>query len=104
MSIALVYTGISIITTDTALTQRHKAAYVLTAIAMTAFFLNRTISAIFLGITLVFGTLNVIAFNPTIYYVGLGSLKIQLFPLLVLLTFIYAHRQAFKAWINKDGL
>ncbi|MBT1711156.1 hypothetical protein KK062_23130 [Fulvivirgaceae bacterium PWU5] len=66
--------------------------------------MNRTISAIFLGITLVFGSLNIITFNPTVYYVGIGALKIQLFSLFVLLTFIYAHRRAFKAWINKDGL
>jgi hypothetical protein len=111
---ALIYTGMVIMTTDTMLTLRFKIAYGLTAIALITHFLNRTISAIVLGITLVLGLLNVIAFTPMVYTVGAGlkfvayntevALKIQLFSLFVFLTFIYAYGRTFKAWINKDGL
>lgn len=66
------------------------------------------------AIRLVLGLLNLVAFTPTIMTIGGGlrftamnaeiMIGIQLFSLLVFLTFVYAHRQGFMAWINKDGL
>jgi hypothetical protein len=66
------------------------------------------------GLTIILGLLNIVAFTPTIMTIGGGlrfnamdaevMIGIQLFSLLVFLTFIYAHRQGFMAWINKDGL
>jgi uncharacterized membrane protein len=77
-------------------------------------FLNKKISNIILGLTIILGLLNIVAFTPTIMTIGGGlrfngmdaevMIGIQLFSLVVFLTFIYAHRRGFMAWINKDGL
>ncbi len=112
--VALIYTAITVLTTDIILTYQHWIAYGLTTIVLVTFFLNRKISNIILGLTIILGLLNVIAFTPTIMTIGDGlrfnamdaevMIGIQLFSLVVFLTFIYAHRQGFMAWINKDGL
>jgi len=112
--VALVYTAVIVLTTNTVLTHQHWIAYGLTAIVLGTYFLNKKISNIILGLTILLGLLNVPAFTPTIMTVG-GGLRfnamdaevmvgIQLFSLMVFLTFIYAHRQGFMTWINKDGL
>lgn len=112
--IALVYTTITVLTTDTVLTHQHWIAYGLTFVVLVTYFLNKKISNIILGLTIILGLLNVLAFTPTIMTIGGGlrfnamdaevMIGIQLFSLVVFLTFIYAHRQGFMAWINKDGL
>jgi hypothetical protein len=112
--VALIYTAITVLTTDIVLTHQHWIAYGLTSIVLVTFFLNKNISNIILGLTIILGLLNVLAFTPTIMTVGGGlrfnamdaevMIGIQLFSLVVFLTFIYAHRQGFMMWINKDGL
>jgi hypothetical protein len=112
--VALIYTAITVLTTDIILTHQHWIANGLTAIVLVTFFFNKKISNIILGLTIILGLLNVIAFTPTIMIVGGGlrlnaigaevMIGIQLFSLVVFLTFVYAHRQGFMAWINKDGL
>jgi len=112
--LALGYTAIVVLTTDAALTHQHWIAYGLTSIVLVTGFLNRRISNIVLGVTIILGLLNVVAFTPTIMTIG-GGLKsnamdaeimigIQLFSLIVFLTFIYAHWKRFMTWVNKDGL
>ena len=110
----LAYTAIIVLTTDTALTRQHWIAYVLTFIVLLTYFLNRKVSNLVLGLTLILGLLNIAAFTPTVMTIGGGlrfnaldsevMIAIQLFSLIVFVTFIYAHRQAFLTWINKDGL
>ena len=110
----LIYTGIIVLTTDTALTHQHWIAYSLTFVVLLTYFVKRKISNVILGLTIILGLLNVVAFTPTILTVGGGlrfnalnaevMIGIQLFSLLVFLTFIYAHRHNFTTWINKDGL
>ena len=110
----LIYTAVVVLTTDIILTYQHWIAYGLTLIVLAMFFLNKKVSNIILGLTIILGLLNVIAFTPTITTIGGGlrfnaldaevMIGIQLFSLLVFLTFIYAHRQSFMTWINKDGL
>lgn len=112
--IALVYTAIVVLTTDTALTYQHWTAYGLRSIVLVTYFLDQKLSNIILGLTIILGLLNVVAFTPTIMTIGGGfrftamdaevMIGIQLFSLLVFLTFIYAHRQGFLTWINKDGI
>src|SRR5688572_16308192 len=112
--IALIYTTITVLTTDIVLTHQHWIAYGLTSVVLVTYFLNKIISNIILGLTITLGLLNVLAFTPTIMTIGGGlrfnametevMIGIQLFSLVVFLTFIYAHRQGFMAWINKDGL
>ena len=112
--LALVYTTIVVLTTDIVLTHQHWIAYGLTSIVLLTRFLNKGISNIILGLTIIFGLLNVAAFTPTIMTIGGGlrftamdaevTIGIQLFSLLVFMTFIYTHRQRFMAWINKEGL
>lgn len=112
--IALIYTAIVVMTTDIILTHQHWIAYGLTLIVLITYFLNKKISNIILGLTIILGLLNAVAFTPTIMTIGGGlrftaldaevMIGIQLFSLLVFLTFIYAHRQGFMTWINKDGL
>jgi len=112
--VALVYTAITVLTTDIVLTHQHWIAYGLTAAVLVTYFLSRTISNIILGLTLIFGLFNVAAFTPTVLTIGGGltfttfdaefMIGIQLFSLVVFATFVHAHRQAFMAWINKDGL
>jgi hypothetical protein len=112
--VALIYTAITVMTTDIVLTHQHWIAYGLTSIVLVTIFLNKKISNIILGLTIILGLLNVLAFTPTIMTIGGGlrfnameaevMIGIQLFSLVVFLTFIYAHRQVFTAWINKDGL
>jgi hypothetical protein len=111
---ALVYTTITVLTTDTVLTHQHWIAYGPTSVVLVIYFLSKRISNIILGLTIILGLLNVLAFTPTIMTIGGGlrfnamdaevMIGIQLFSLVVFLTFIYAHRQGFMAWINKDGL
>jgi len=111
---ALVYTTIVVLTTNTILTYHHWIAYGLTSIVLVTFLINNKLSNIILGLTLVLGLINVVAFTPTITTIGAGfsfaafdaeiTLGIQLFSFLVFLTFVYAHRHGFMAWINKDGL
>jgi hypothetical protein len=112
--VALVYTAIVVSTTNIVLTHQHWIAYGLTLIVIVTYFLSKKISNIILGLTIILGLLNVIAFTPTIMIIG-GGMKftamdaelmigIQLFSFLVFLTFIYAHRRGFMAWINKDGI
>lgn len=112
--LALVYTTITVLTTDTVLTHQHWIAYGLTFVVLLTYFLNKKISNIILGLTIILGLLNVLAFTPTIMIIG-GGLRfnamdaeviigIQLFSLVVFLVFIYAHRQGFMAWLSKDGL
>lgn len=112
--VALIYTAITVLTTDTILTHQHWIAYGLTLVVLVTLFLNKKISNIILGLTIVLGLLNIVAFTPTIMTIGGGlrfnamdaevMIGIQLFSLVVFLTFIYAHRQGFMSWINKDGL
>ncbi|SHG54783.1 hypothetical protein SAMN04488109_0770 [Chryseolinea serpens] len=111
---ALIYTAMIVLTTNVILTRQHRMAYGLTAIVLVTYFLNKRISNIILGVTLVLGLLNIVAFTPTIMIIGGGfkfaaldaevMLGIQLFSLLVFVAFVYAHRRDFSAWINKDGL
>ena len=110
----LIYTAIIVLTTDTALTHQHWIAYALTFVVLLTYFVKRKISNVILGLTISLGLLNIVAFTPTIMTVGGGlrfnalnaevMIGIQLFSLLVFLTFIYAHRHNFTTWINKDGL
>ncbi|MEJ1241078.1 hypothetical protein WBG78_23220 [Chryseolinea sp. T2] len=112
--IALIYTAITVLTTDIILTHQHWIAYGLTSLVLVTLFINKKISNIILGLTLILGLLNVLAFTPTILTIGGGltfnaldaeiMIGIQLFSLIVFLTFIYAYRRDFAAWINKDGL
>jgi hypothetical protein len=112
--VALIYTAITVLTTDTILTHQHWIAYGLTLLVLVILFLNKKISNIILGLTIILGLLNIVAFTPTIMTIGGGlrfngmdaevMIGIQLFSLVVFLTFIYAHRRGFMAWINKDGL
>jgi len=111
---ALIYTAITVLTTDTILTHQHWIAYGLTLLVLVTLFLNKKISNIILGLTIILGLLNIVAFTPTVMTIGGGlrfnamdaevMIGIQLFSLLVFLIFIYAHRQGFMTWINKDGL
>jgi hypothetical protein len=112
--VALVYTAIIVMMSSIVLTRQHWMAYGLTAIVLVTYFLNKRMSNIILGLTLVSGLLNIVAFTPTITIIGGGfkfvaldaevTLGIQLFSLLVFVAFVYAHRRDFSAWINKDGL
>jgi hypothetical protein len=111
---ALIYTTITVLTTDIILTHQHWIAYGLTLVVLVTLFINKRISNIILGLTIILGLLNIVAFTPTIMTIGGGlrfnamdaevMIGIQLFSLIIFLTFIYAHRQGFMAWINKDGL
>jgi hypothetical protein len=111
---ALIYTAVVVLTSDTVLTSQHWIAYTLTFLVIAVYFLNKKIANILLGLTLILGLLNVLAFTPTIMTVGGGlalnafdaefMIGVQLFSLLVFIIFIYLYRQAFMAWINKDGL
>lgn len=110
----LIYTSIIVLTTDTVLTHQHWIAYSLTFVVLLTYFVKRKISNVILGLTIILGLLNVVAFTPTIVTIGGGlrfnalnaevMIGIQLFSLLIFLTFIYAHRHNFTTWINKDGL
>lgn len=112
--VALIYTAITVLTTDIVLTHQHWIAYGLTLVVLVTFFLNRKTSNIILGLTIILGLLNIVAFTPTIMTIGGGlrfnamdaevMIGIQLFSLVVFLTFAYAHQQGFMAWISKDGL
>lgn len=112
--VALIYTAIVVLTTDMVLTHQHWFAYGLTAVVLVVYFFNRKVSNIILGLTVILGLLNVVAFTPTVMTIGGGlrftamnaevMISIQLFSLLVFLTFVYAHGRAFMAWMNKDGL
>ena len=112
--IALVYTAIVVMTTDIILTHQHWIAYGLTLIILVTYFLNQKISNVILGLTIILGLLNVLAFTPAIMIIGGGlrftaldaevMIGIQLFSLIVFVTFVYAHRHGFMNWINKDGL
>ena len=111
---ALAYTAIIVMTTGTILTHQHWIAYGSTSVVLVTYFLNKRISNIILGLTIILGLLNVLAFTPTIMTIGAGlrftaleadvMIGIQLFSLLVFVTFVYAHRRGFMSWINKDGL
>lgn len=111
---ALVYTTIVVLTSDMVLTHQHWIAYGLTGVVLVTYFLKPDLSNIILGLTIVLGLLNVVAFTPTIMTIGGGlrfnamdaevMIGIQLFSLVVFVTFIYVHRQGFMAWLNKDGL
>lgn len=112
--LGLAYTTIVVLTSNINLTHQHWIAYGLTLVVLVTLFLSRKISNIILGVTIVLGLVNVVAFTPTIITIGGGlrfkaldaevMIGIQLFSLLVFLTFVYAHKRAFLAWINKDGL
>jgi hypothetical protein len=112
--VALIYTAITVLTTDIILTHQHWIAYGLTLVVLITFFLNKKVSNIVLGVTIILGLLDIVAFTPTIMTIGGGlrfnafdaelMIGIQLFSLVVFLTFVYAHRHGFVAWINKDGL
>jgi hypothetical protein len=112
--VALIYTAITVLTTDIIFTHQHWIAYGLTLVVLVTFFLNKKISNIILGLTIILGLANLVAFTPTIMTIGGGlrfnamdaevMIAIQLFSLVVFLTFIYAHRQGFMEWINKDGI
>ena len=111
---ALTYTAIIVMSTNIILTHQHWIAYGLISIVLVTYFLHRRISDIILGLTIILGLLNVVAFTPTIAIIGGGlrftalaaevMIGIQLFSLLVFVTFVYAHRRGFMTWINKDGL
>jgi hypothetical protein len=111
---ALFYTAVVVLTSNSILTHQHWIAYGLTAVVLLTIFLNKTISNIALGLTIFLGLLNVLAFTPTIITIGGGirftaldteiMIGIQLYSFLVFLTFAFAHRRSFMAWINKDGL
>jgi hypothetical protein len=110
----LIYTTIVVLTTDIGLTHQHWIAYGLTTVVVVTYFLNKKASNIILGLTIILGLVNVIAFTPTIMTIGGGlqlnalhadvMIGIQLFSLLVFLAFAYAHGRSFIKWINKDGL
>src|SRR5688572_1329030 len=96
--ISLMYTAITVLTTDIVLTHQHWIAYGLTWVVLVTFFLNKKISNIILGLTIILGLLNIIAFTPTIMTIG-GVLRfnamdaemmigIQFFSLVVFLTFV----------------
>lgn len=112
--VALIYTAITVFTTDIILTHQHWIAYGLTLVVLVTLFINRKFSNIILGLTIILGLLNLVAFTPTIMTIGGGlrfnamdaevMIGIQLFSLVAFLTFVFAHRQGFMAWINKDGL
>ncbi|NBW38998.1 MAG: hypothetical protein EBR30_29075 [Cytophagia bacterium] len=108
----MVYTTIRTATSDVALTQGHWFAYVLTAIILLTYFINKKISNVILGIALVLGLLNLIKFTPTTITFG-GGLKLgdsdfiislQLYALIALAFFFYNHRKPILDWFNKDGL
>lgn len=112
--VALIYTAITVLTTDILLTHQHWIAYGLTLVILVTFFFNKKISDIILGLTIILGLLNIVAFTPTVMTIGGGlrfnamdaevMIGLQLFSLAVFLTFIYAHGERFMAWIKKDGL
>src|SRR5882762_3114611 len=85
----LIYTTIRTLTSDTALTQGHWIAYGLTSVILLTHFINTRLSNVVLGLTLVLGLLNVIAFTPTTVTIGGGItfpnsefiISIQLFSL-----------------------
>ena len=111
---ALTYTAIIVMSTNIILTHQHWIAYGLISIVLVTYFLHKRISDVILGLTIILGLLNVVAFTPTIMTIGGGlrftalaaevMIGIQLFSLLVFVTFVYAHRRGFMTWINKDGL
>ena len=111
--VALIYTAIVVMTSSIVLTRQHWSAYGLTSVVLVTYFVSKRISNIVLGLTIILGLLNIVAFTPTIVMIG-GGLKfialdaelmlgIQLFSLFVFVMFVYAHRRAFVTWINKDG-
>jgi len=109
----LVYTTIIALATDVLLT-KHWLAYGFTSMVILTYFLNKTVSNIILGLTIILGLLNILAFTPTIMTIGAGitwmafdaevMIALQAYSLLVFVTFVYAHGKAFMTWINKDGL
>jgi hypothetical protein len=111
---ALIYTAIAVLTTTTILTHQHWLAYGLTSAILVTFFINKKISNFILGITLILGLLNIVSFTPTTITIGGGlrfnamdaevMIAVQLFSLVVFVSFIYAHGKGFIAWLNKDGL
>lgn len=110
--IALIYTGISALTTDVVLSYKHWIAFGLVLIALAIHFVNRRISNVVLGLTIALGLFNIVSFTPMIVSVGDGlqlaatdvMVQFQLFPLVVFLVFIYFHWRALIAWMNRDGL
>lgn len=104
----LIYTAIAVLATDTVLTRGHLFAYGLTSVVILAYFLNRAISNILLGLTLILGLANILIFVPVRMTVGAGIgeavIELQFFSLIAFVTFVYAHGKAFLAWVNKDGL
>lgn len=108
IAIALIYTTIIVATTDIFLTLPHWLGYGFTLAVLITYSLNKTISTVILGVTIILGLTNVLAFTPTITTSGLRlgelNIKVQLFSLVVFLTFIYAHWKGFRRWINKEGL
>ena len=110
----MLYTAIVALTTDIVLTLPHWLGYGLTSLILLTYLVKNTVSNVLLGITLLIGLVNVVAFTPTIMTIGGGItlnavdsesiIAFQLFSFVVLLTFLYAHGGAFMKWLNKDGL
>ncbi len=87
----LVYSIITILTSDTTLTIKHFGGFILIGLVILIYILKRKYFKKTLGITLVLGTFNIIAFTPTIHTIAFGispiGITLQLFSLLILLIF-----------------
>jgi hypothetical protein len=105
---ALIYTALTVLMTETILTGKHLLAYGLTSVVAVTYFLNRKISTILLGLTLILGLSNVLSFIPIKVTFGAGIaeavIELQFYSLIVSVAFAYAHGKAFLVWINKDGV
>lgn len=96
----LVYTIIIILSSDTALTVKHYGGFLLTGIVILIYSLKRDYYKKILGITLILGTFNIIAFTPTIHFISFGisqvGIYIQLFSLIALIIFSIQHKKGLE--------
>lgn len=82
--VAIIYTLIIISTTNTILLTKHYFGFLFVGISIVLFFINRKLSEIVIGMTVFVGLFGLVAFLPTIHSISIIGLKLQLFPLIMI--------------------
>jgi hypothetical protein len=102
----LVYTLIIISTTDTALTIKHYGGLLLIVIIILLYIKRSKLFKKALAITLILGTINVLAFTPSIHTLNFGidqiGISIQLCSLFALLLFVVQNRKRLEKLVGLE--
>jgi hypothetical protein len=97
--IATIVLLFTVITTDVVLMKEHVFGLVSLAIVVAIQIFNTTMGYQATGVVLLIGTFAFAGFTASIFTVGIGFIKIDIYCILILLIYMVVHRNQLLDWI-----